>query len=78
MDEIERIAAVLDQHGTVPGPRCHCGYQYRLGESIPMHRATAVSASLTLHKMGVSDDDLVQATAATLQLVQPERYERAA
>jgi hypothetical protein len=78
MNNVERIAAVLEQHGTSPGPRCHCGYQYRPGESIPMHRAQAVDASLMLHDMGVSDADLIAATTASLKIAWPQRYERAA
>lgn len=78
MDAVERIAAVLEQHGTVPGPRCHCGYQYRLGESIPTHRAHAVHASQLLHDMGISDDDLLIATVGSLKVAWPQRYDRAA
>ncbi|PZE31785.1 hypothetical protein [Curtobacterium sp. MCLR17_042] len=69
MSEVDRIESVLIMHGTVPGLKCHCGHQYRPGQSIARHRATAVSIALTLHDAGVKDDDLVEATAASLNLM---------
>lgn len=63
-DRIQLIATVLIQHGTVPGPSCHCGHRYRLGASIAEHRATVLDAALTLHEAGSEDHDNI-ATLAT-------------
>jgi hypothetical protein len=73
MSEVDRIESVLIMHSTIPGLKCHCGHQYRPGESIARHRANAVSISLTLHDSGVKDEDLVEATAASLKLLQALR-----
>jgi hypothetical protein len=64
VDRINLMAHVLMQHGTVPGPACHCGHQYRPGDFIPEHRARVLDAALSLRDAGLEDHDVI-AHAAT-------------
>lgn len=46
-DRVDIIADTVMNHGTVTGGSCRCGYVYRLGESIPLHKANMIDIALT-------------------------------
>lgn len=70
MDRVQIISAELLKHGTVPGPQCHCGHKYRLGDSIADHRAEAIDVALTLHGAGITDTALTGASITTFKLTE--------
>jgi hypothetical protein len=62
-DRVAAIATELQFHHTRPGGACTCGYEFRPGEWISLHRAKAADAAILLNEAGV---DLGNLHAAVL------------
>lgn len=63
------IAAVITDHGTLPGPTCNCGYKYELGEWISLHKAQAIETALVLYAADIEPDDIPLGVRSILRLI---------
>lgn len=52
------MATELMYHKTKPGGTCSCGYKFRLGEWISLHRAKYAELAANLYALGNDLDDL--------------------
>ncbi|WP_146243442.1 hypothetical protein [Curtobacterium sp. MCLR17_034] len=64
----EAIATELQYHHTQPGLTCTCGYKFRPGEWISLHRAKAADIAIELWRSGIEIDDLHIAVVGTRKL----------
>lgn len=69
VNRIEAIATELVYHHMQKGGDCLCGYRYRPGESIHIHRAERADLAIHLNEAGVSLDDLHEAVTAASSLL---------
>jgi hypothetical protein len=61
VDLIDQMLSLHQKHKATGVLVCRCGYEFRIGESIHLHRAEVIVAAIALLEAGIDRDRIPEA-----------------